>query len=114
MSTRPAGGRLRQTIEPVYNLLEISPIVDKTLEGAARVFNNTWLSRYPWPVRCVHDNGPEFKQDEFQDLLLMTGIKPVPITPFTPQANSPIKATHLAIGQVVLPCGGSFGGKSEL
>ena len=87
-------------IEPVFNLLEIAPIANKTSEEAARVFNNTWLSRYPRPVRCVHDNGPEFK-GEFQDQLLMTGIKPVPVTPNTPQANSLIEATHLAIGQVV-------------
>ena len=87
-------------INPVYNLLEIAPLKNKTSRETARVFNNTWLSRYPRPARCIHDNGPEFKGD-FQDLLLQAGIKPVPITPHTPQANSVIEATHLAVGQVI-------------
>ena len=87
-------------IDPVYSLLEIARIKDKTSEEAARVFNNTWLSRYPRPTRCIHDNGPEFK-GVFQDLLLASGIKPVPVTPHTPQANSVFEATHLAVGQVI-------------
>ena len=87
-------------IDPVYNLLEIAHIKDKTSEEAAHVFNNTWLSRYPRPMRCIHDNGPEFK-GAFQDLLLASGIKPVPVTPHTPQANSVIEATHLAVAQVI-------------
>ena len=87
-------------IDPVYNLLEIAPIEAKTSEEAARVFNNLWLSRYPRPVCCVHDNGPEFK-GAFQDLLLQAGINPVPVSANTPTANSVIEATHLAVGQVV-------------
>ena len=63
-------------IDPVYNLLEIACIKDKTSEGAARVFNNTCLSRYPCPTQCIHDNGPEFK-GAFQDLLLACCIKPI-------------------------------------
>ena len=68
------------SIDPVYNLLEIAHVKDKTSEEAAHVFNNTWLSHYPCPTRCIHDNGPEFK-DAFQDLLLASSIKPIPVTP---------------------------------
>ena len=80
--------------------LRLAHVKDKTSEEAACVFNNTWLSHYPRPMQCIHDNGPEFK-GAFQDLLLASGIKPVPVTPHTPQANSVIEATHLAVGQVI-------------
>ena len=40
----------------VFNLLEIAPKKDNTSEEAAEVFKRCWLSRYPRPTRCVHDN----------------------------------------------------------
>ena len=87
-------------IDPVYNFLEIAHVKEKTLQEAAHVFNNTWLSHYPHPTRCIHNNGLEF-EGAFQDRLLASSIKPVPVTPHTPQANSVIEATHLAVGQVI-------------
>ena len=85
-------------LDPVFNLLEIVPREGTTSLESAELFRNAWLSRYPRPYCCVHDNGPEFKA-EFQDLLVSAGIHAVPINPRTPTANSIIEATHKSIGQ---------------
>lgn len=61
--------RAQTIIDPVTNLLEIAPIQGTTSAEAAHVFEQTWLSRYPRPLRCVHDKGPEFMGFEFQHLL---------------------------------------------
>ena len=47
-------------IDPVTNLVEIIQINDKSSDHAAQHFENLWLSRYPCPNKCVHDNGKEF------------------------------------------------------
>ena len=44
-------------IDPVTNLLEIYRYPgNKTASDAARLFENHWLSHYPQPSHCVHDN----------------------------------------------------------
>ena len=83
------------------NLLEISRQANKTSAEAAALFENTWLSRYPRPLRCVHDNGPEFQGHDFQYLLMNAGIASRPTSPHTPTANGVIESVHRTIGQVV-------------
>ena len=56
-------------IEPVTNLVELIRIENKTARHVAQQFSNVWLARYPWPERCIHDNGGEFVGHEFQQLL---------------------------------------------
>ncbi len=89
-------------IDPVTNLVEIAqyPSKSKNSRDAARLFENTWLSRYPRPLSCVHDGGPEF-QDEFQTLLRQSAIRSKPISPYTPTANAIIESVHKTIGQVL-------------
>ena len=89
-------------IDPVTNLVEIVPYPSKSKNSrdAARLFENTWLSRYPRPLGVVHDGGPEF-QDEFQTLLRRAGIRAKTISPYTPTANAIIEAVHKTIGQVL-------------
>ena len=53
-------------IDAVSTLVELIRIDDKTLATIARKFAQVWLSRYPWPAWCIHDNvykviGPEFQ-----------------------------------------------------
>ena len=47
-------------IDPVSNLIELGRINDKTSSHVSQMFNNIWLSCYPRPMYCVHDNGGEF------------------------------------------------------
>ena len=43
-------------IDPVTNLLEIIRIDNKTANHVAQKFAQVWLSRYPRPLKCIHDN----------------------------------------------------------
>ena len=88
-------------IEPVLNLLEIFRCNDKKGNTVARAFENGYLSRYPRPLECVHDNGPEFICEEFQSLLKKAGIRKKPTTSNNPQANGIIEAVHKTVGQVL-------------
>lgn len=88
-------------IEPVLNLLEIYRCNNKKGNTVTRAFENGYLSRYPRPLECIHDNGPEFICEEFQTLLKNMGIKRKPTTSNNPQANGIIEAVHKTVGQVL-------------
>ena len=101
-----AGGKtltfLAQTnIDPVTNLLEIATVKNTTSKEAARVFQNNWLARYPRPVRCVHDNGPEFSGTEFDNLLNYAGIQNKSTTSDNPQGNGICERVHATVGNVI-------------
>ncbi|KAH9092060.1 hypothetical protein Ae201684P_011598 [Aphanomyces euteiches] len=64
---------------------------------AAHLTDTVWFSRYPRPMRCIHDQGSEFKL-EFAELLESYGVKSVPTTSKNPQANGIIERIHLVIG----------------
>lgn len=66
--------------DSVINLLEIMPINDVMVQTVATAFENEWLSRYPRPLRCIHDNGSEFVGTKSQDMLKRNGISSVPTT----------------------------------
>ena len=88
-------------IDPVTNLLEIVRIENRTSEVTAQQFSNAWLSRYPWPVRCIHDGGSEFIGYSFQHLLQVTGITPKKTQPISPTANAIIERSHKTIGDTL-------------
>ena len=59
------------------------------------------MARYPWPKRCIHDNGGEFTGWEFQNLLRETSIKYFPTTSRNPQANTICERMHQTVGSVL-------------
>ena len=89
-------------IDPVTNLLEIA-LLNKPYTGLEvfRVFENAWLSRYPRPVRCLYDNGPEFRAQEFNFQCLDAGLRARPNTVANPQSNGIIESVHRSIGMVL-------------
>ena len=88
-------------IDTVTNLVEIVRIDKKTSQHVVRKYDQVWLSRYPWPDRCVHDNGGEFTGWVFQDLLKRSSQTDVPTTSYNPQANSVCKQMHQTVGNVL-------------
>jgi hypothetical protein len=42
-------------VDTVTTIAEIICIDDKTSAHVAMKFENEWLSRYPCPLRCIHD-----------------------------------------------------------
>jgi hypothetical protein len=85
----------------VTYLVELIRVDTKTSEAAARKNAQCWLSRYPWPQRCVHDPGGEFVGIEFQTLLQDCHIRDVCTSAKNPQSNSICKRMHQAVGNVL-------------
>ena len=89
------------SIDMVTNLVELIRIENRTSNHVAQQFENSWLSRYPRPNRCVHDNGGEFIGWEFQQLLQQAGIADVPTTSRNPQANAVCERMHQTVGNIL-------------
>jgi hypothetical protein len=53
------------SIDAVSNCPEIVCLNNKTSQHVAQLFENSWLSRHPHPVRCICYQGPEFIGHEF-------------------------------------------------
>ena len=64
-------------------------------------FENVWLSRYPVPNRCIHDNGGEFFGWEFIELLQAYGIKDVVNTVKNPQSNAICERMHQTVAAIL-------------
>ncbi|GFH58269.1 hypothetical protein CTEN210_14745 [Chaetoceros tenuissimus] len=76
------------------NLVEAVRIQNKHANHIATLFENNWLSRYPRPVKCIHDQGGEFTGSEFQEMLNRFNIRPAQITTRNPQGNSICERMH--------------------
>ena len=88
-------------IDMVTNLVKLVRISNKTSAHVALQFENTWLSRYPLPRACIHDQGGEFIGHPFQQLLQRHGIEDRPTTARNPQANAICECMHQAIGNTL-------------
>ena len=88
-------------IDTVTNLVELIRVDDKTSETISRRYAQCWLSRYPWPQRCVHDPGGEFTGAEFQTLLQNCRVKDVCTSAKNPQANAVCERMHQTVGNVL-------------
>ena len=88
-------------IDTSTNLVELTRIDTKSSDAIARKFENTWLARYPRPVRVVHDNGGEFTGYAFASLLRALNIKDVSTTSKNPQSNAICKRMHQTIAMVL-------------
>ncbi len=98
----PISCRFIRTIQIQYsNLVELVRIDEKTSAHVAIKYAKVWLSRYPWPERCVHDNGKEFVGPEFQFLLQECKIKDAPTSSKHPQANAICERMHQMVGNVL-------------
>ena len=59
---------------------EIAAINNKNAEEIATLVDDTWFVRYPRPLYCIHDDGGEFIESGFQELLDSYGVKAKPTT----------------------------------
>ncbi len=83
------------------NLVEVAHIFDKTSDHVATRFEHTWLSRYPKPMRVIHDNGGEFQGFAFQNPLELCNITPVPTTNKNPQSKSICEQMYQTVATVL-------------
>ena len=52
-------------IGALINLPEIIPVDNARSRTVVEAFEDHWLSRFPRPLRCIHNNGNEFLGPEF-------------------------------------------------
>jgi hypothetical protein len=72
--------QVHSIIDPFTGLLEFVCIFSKEPSHIALLFENNWLACYPCPLRCIHDQGGKFIGDDFQLMLLESGIQNAPTT----------------------------------
>ena len=86
-------------IDPLTGLCTMVRIPNKFCETVANAFFTMWLTKFPRPLRTIHDQGTEFKGPEFTSLLKQFGIQNVSITVRnlrqTPSSNVCIKLLPL-------------------
>ena len=75
-------------------------IIDKSSSCIARLFNRTWLSRYPKAQSIVYDNGSEFKLF-FEQLCESYSLKRKPTTVKNPQANAILERMHAVLSDMI-------------
>ena len=81
--------------------IELVRIPSKDSDLVAMAFDREWLSRYPRPTRCVHDQGSEFIGEEFQEMLASYGIAASPTTVKNPTANAILERSHQVIANML-------------
>ena len=82
------------SVDVATTLFEIARIDSKTSQHVWDKFRNSWLSRYPRPIRVIHDQGGEFIGQAFQDGCAALGIATSSITSKNPQANAVCERAH--------------------
>jgi transposase InsO family protein len=87
-------------IDVATRWMEITRIFSKEDEYIAKILDREWLSRYPRPLVCIHDEGGEFGH-EFRELLASYGIQSAPIGIKNPQSNAILERTHQVIGDML-------------
>ena len=88
-------------IDMTTNLVELVRIDTTHALHVATKFENTWLARYPWPTRVIHDNGGEFTGFKFRRMLRQCGIDPIPISVKNPQANAVCERMRQTVANVI-------------
>ena len=88
-------------VDTVTNLTELVRIDRPTAAETGWRLEQSWLSRYPRPVRCIYDQGGEFIGSEFQNVLNRAGIQGVPTTVRNPQANAICERMHQTMAQML-------------
>ena len=72
-----------------------------TSKTVPQAFEDNWLSRYPAPLRCLHDNGNEFLGPAFSLMLQRNKIKSVPTTVKNRQDNAIVERMHQSISTMI-------------
>ncbi len=96
-----SGSDLSICIDSVSNLLDISRIQNKSAAHVGMIFENTWLSCYPKPDRCIHDNGGEFIGAAFIHALKTNEVHDVPTMIKNPQSNAICERMHQTVGNIL-------------
>ena len=88
-------------INPATNWFEIKQIKSKDAATVANMVEQTWLTRYPWPIIIQFDQGKEFLAKFAEMITNDYGIKQKPSSVRNPQSNAIIERIHQTIGNIL-------------
>lgn len=88
-------------LDPVTDLVELRLLPEKSGKQCARALDHGWVARYPRPMRIIHDNGPEYHNDDFRNYLEQSGIENKPVSAGNPQSNAIVEQVHKTIALVL-------------
>jgi hypothetical protein len=88
-------------IDPATGWFEIIEIPAKTADVVMNIFEQEWLTRYPYPVEVVMDRGTEFMAEVKKTLRQDYGARIKLITTRNPQANSMVERSHQTIKNMI-------------
>ena len=94
--------RVLTMVDPATGWFEMGEIPegDFNSKRVSQLMNQYWLSRYPRPVKCICDNGSEFKKD-IPRLIKDFGIKYKPVKVVNPQANAIVERIHGVVNDML-------------
>ena len=90
-------------VDPFKGWFKITKYDNKHAITIANLVENTWLDRYPWPTKILHDQESEFIGNEFKNPLIQQeyGIKANPISLGNPTFNATMEIIHLVLGNLL-------------
>jgi transposase InsO family protein len=88
-------------IDPATGWLEIAEIPAQTGDVVMNIFEQEWLTRYPYPIEVVMDRGTEFMAEVKKTLRQDYGARIKLITTRNPQANSMVERSHQMIKNMI-------------
>ena len=92
---------LMTMIDPVSGWFECAAIRgDPNSDKIQKIFDDTWLARYPRPSKIGCDGGSKFKLD-FKELCENYGMKLKKSGAWNPQANSIVQRIHQVLGNMM-------------
>ena len=86
---------------PATGWFEIVEVPEKRADIVAGKLEQTWLTRYPWPQKCICDRGKEFMAEAQETLENEYGVHVNRITTRNPQANAIVERIHQTIGNMI-------------
>ena len=87
-------------IDPATGWFEVAEVPTRHAETVAKVFDDTWLSRYPRPTYIGFDNGGENK-GLFSEMVSNYGLKKKHSTPYNPQSNGIVERVHQVLNDIL-------------
>ena len=88
-------------IDTIIGLPEVISVDNATSSSVVIAFEDNWLSRYPAPLRCLHENDNEFLGPSFSSMLFKNKIKSVSTTIKNHQVNAIVERMHQSISTMI-------------
>ena len=81
--------------------IEAFSIPDKTAESVLECLLEEVIPRHSAPIAITSDNGKEFDNEFFKDVLVKYNIKHIMSSPYNPRANGAVERSHRTMNNII-------------